>query len=83
MADLVTKIAVQDHRLAVAMLGLVCPKAIDATVRHEQQMLLSVEDLDRSLASVGLPSSREIFQLDYSSEAEVVEAEDSTKKLQK
>jgi hypothetical protein len=30
MADLVARIALKDHRLAVAMMALVCPKAIDA-----------------------------------------------------
>src|SRR6476659_3017264 len=64
MADLVTKIALQDHRLAVAMMALVCPKAIDAVVRHEP-VLVTVEDLDRSLAAAGLPTSSEVFKLDF------------------
>ena len=47
------------------MMALVCPKAIEASIRHEEQVLLSVEDLDRSLVQAGLPKSQEIFRLDY------------------
>jgi len=83
MADLVTKIALQDHRLAVAMMALVCPKAIDAVVRHEP-VLVTVEDLDRSLAAAGLPTSSEVFKLDFRgpdpvedvTEAELVESKE-------
>jgi hypothetical protein len=76
MADYVTKVALADHRLGVAMMALVCPKAIDATVRHEP-VLLTIEDLDRSLAAAGLPGTSEVFKLDFSTgpieEAEIVE----------
>jgi hypothetical protein len=76
MANLVTRIALQDYRLAVAMMSLVCPKAIDATVRHEQ-VLLTLEDVDRSLAANGLPASHEIFRISYASDTatEPTEAE--------
>jgi hypothetical protein len=64
MADYVTRVALADHRVGVAMMSLVCPKAIDATVHHEQ-VLLTVEDLDASLLKAGLPRSSEIFKIDY------------------
>jgi hypothetical protein len=55
----------KDYRYGIAMLQLVVPKAIEATVRHEEQVLLTVEDLDESLRQAGLPPTKEIFALDY------------------
>ncbi len=82
MADFVTKVALADYRLGVAMMSLVCPKAIDATVRHEP-VLVTVEDLDRSLVAAGLPTSNEVFKLDYRgdpaesvTEAEIIESKE-------
>jgi hypothetical protein len=80
MANYVTRVALADHRLGVAMMSLVCPKAIEANIRHEEQVFVSVEDLDRSLTEAGLPPTKEIFALDYGpreqdEEAEVVVAE--------
>ncbi len=80
MADYVTKVALADHRLGVAMMALICPRAVDAVVRHEQT-LVTVQQLDESLIASGLPPTREIFALDFSrgeddtevSEAEVLE----------
>ena len=90
MADYVTKVALADHRLGVAMMSLVCPKAIDATVRHEP-VLVTVEDLDRSLIASGLPPTRQVFGIDFrgsdtvedDTEAMAVEAEITTKKERK
>jgi hypothetical protein len=64
---------------------LVCPKAIDATVRHEQAPLITLKDLNRTLIDAGLPATREVFKLDYHGtpepvEAEIVEAEANAKK---
>ena len=80
MAAYVTRVALEDPKLGVAMMALVCPKAIEATVRHEDQVLLSVEQLDESLRQAGLPPSKEIFALDFKGtsvpepeEAEVVD----------
>ena len=85
MADYVTRVALADHRLGVAMMALVCPKPLDVTVHHEP-VLVSVEDLDRSLNAAGLPSTAEVFKISYDrgpvediAEAELV-AEEVAKK---
>jgi hypothetical protein len=64
VAAYVTKIALEDPKLAVQMMALVVPRAIDATVRHEEPFM-TIEQLDESLRQRGLPVSREIFQLNY------------------
>jgi hypothetical protein len=60
--------AKESYRYGIAMLALVTPKAVEAVVRHEE-VLLSIEDLDRSLVEAGLPPTREIFHLGYYSDS--------------
>ena len=57
-------------------MALVVPRAVDAVVRNEVQ-LLTIQQLDESLRAAGLPVTKEVFQLQYSSgaDAEVTEAE--------
>jgi len=86
VADYVTKVALQDHRLGVAMMSLVVPRQANIDVTRNEQMLVTIEDLDRSLLASGLPMTREIFALDFSrgedtTEAEVVAEEEAAKKL--
>ena len=81
VADYVTKVALQDHRLGVTMMSLVVPRAVDAVVRNEVQ-LLTVQQLDESLRQAGLPTTAEVFRLDFrgdpvedATEAEILESE--------
>jgi hypothetical protein len=43
---------------------LVVPRAVDAVVRNEVQ-LLTVQQLDESLRQAGLPVTKEIFAISY------------------
>ena len=60
----------------IPLLQLVTPKQADITFRDETP-LLTIEQLDESLRQAGLPVTRQVFALDYSSDAdtEVTEAE--------
>ena len=70
VADYVTKVALQDHRLGVAMMSLVVPRQNHVDVTRSEQVLLTVEDLDRSLIASGLLPTRQVFALDYSSDVD-------------
>jgi hypothetical protein len=67
----VVQAALADFRNGIQLLSLVTPKPLDVVVRHEEQVLLTVEDLDRSLVEAGLPPTKEIFALDYRDTAEI------------
>src|SRR6478672_3910622 len=60
----------------IPLLQLVTPKQADVTFRNETP-LLTIDQLDESLRLAGLPVTRQVFALDYSSDAdtEVTEAE--------
>jgi hypothetical protein len=86
VAAYVTRVALEDYRLGVAMMALVTPRQADVTIRNEP--LVTIEDLDRSLIAKGLPPTAEAFRLEYTTidadedvtEVEVVEAEITSKK---
>jgi hypothetical protein len=61
----VTAAAKADYKYGIALMSLVCPKAIEANIRHEQATLVTIEDLDIELQKAGLPPSSEIFKVDY------------------
>jgi len=60
----------------IPLLQLVTPKQADVTFRNETP-LLTIDQLDESLRQAGLPVTRQVFALDYFSDAdtEVTEAE--------
>jgi hypothetical protein len=82
VADYVAKVALEDYRLGVAMMSLVCSRQAHVDVTRNDEVLLTIEDLDRSLVASGLPKSSEIFKIDYrgtpvpeAEEAEIVPPE--------
>jgi hypothetical protein len=72
MIAYVTRVALEDYRLGVAMMALVCPRQADVTFRSEP-VLMSVEDLDRSLIEAGLPPTKQIYGLDFKGTAGPIE----------
>jgi hypothetical protein len=87
VVNYVRRVALEDSRLGVAMLSLVAPRQAHVEVVRNEQMLVTIEDLNASLIKAGLPTSREIFALDFCgdavadvAEAEVVYEEDTTNK---
>ena len=87
VADYVTRIALEDPKLAVQMMALVVPRQAHVEVTRNEQVLLTIDQLDESLRRAGLPVSNQIFALDFKgsdpedvAEAEVVAEEDTAKK---
>jgi hypothetical protein len=80
LSAFVYKCAEADLELGARLLMCITPKQVDATITRNDVVYKTIEELDQDLVQRGLPATAEIFQLDYSSEAEVVEAEDTAKK---
>lgn len=55
----------KDIRNGVTMLQMITPKQVDATITRTDITYKTLAELDSSLATLGLPSSQEIFKLDY------------------
>jgi hypothetical protein len=86
LSAFVYKCAEADLELGAKLLMCITPRTADIAVRREVEFR-SLADLDASLAAAGLPTSREVFRLDFRgsdsvediTEAEVVEAEVAAK----
>ena len=66
----------KDIRNGIIMLQMITPKQVDATITRTDVVYRTLADLDSNLATLGLPTSSEIFKLDYAGdtlEAEVVD----------
>ena len=55
----------KDIRNGVTMLAMITPKQVDATITRTDVVYRTLADLDSNLATLGLPTSSEIFKLDY------------------
>ena len=86
VADYVCRVALEDPKLGVQMMALVVPRQAHVEVTRNEVQLLTVQQLDESLRQAGLPTTSEVFRLDYrgdpvedATEAEIF-AEAATKK---
>ena len=80
VVNYVRKVATENSSLGVALLSLVCPRQAHVEVTRNEQVLLTIEDLDNSLRRAGLPVTAEAFRLDFrgdpaedATEAEILE----------
>jgi hypothetical protein len=55
----------KDIRNGVSMLGMICPKQVDAVITRTDVVYKTIAELDSDLAKRGLPGSQEIFKLEY------------------
>ena len=69
MVGVIKKLIRKNLDNVIPLLQLVTPKQADVTFRNEAP-LLTIEDLDRSLIAAGLPPTRQVFQIQYRSEAD-------------
>ncbi len=54
-----------DIRNGVTMLNMITPKQVDAVITRTDITYRTLAELDADLASHGLPTSQEVFKLDY------------------
>jgi hypothetical protein len=54
-----------DLQLGAKLLMCIAPRQIDATITRNETIYKTIEELDQDLVQRGLPSSREIFKLDF------------------
>jgi hypothetical protein len=55
----------KDIRNGVTMLGMITPKQLEATVNKTEVKYQTIAEVDADLARLGLPPTREIFQIDF------------------
>lgn len=55
----------QDIRHAISLLITITPKILEQNITRTAEVLLSIEDVDRSLRQAGLPTTSEVFRLDW------------------
>lgn len=55
----------KDIRNGVTMLQMITPKQVDATITRTDVTYRTLAELDADLRSHGLPTSQEVFKLDY------------------
>ena len=60
-----------DIRNGVTMLNMITPKQVDAIITRTDITYRTIQDVDSALANHGLPSSQEIFKLDYHGSAAI------------
>jgi hypothetical protein len=61
----------KDIRNGVTMLNMITPKQVDAIITRTDITYRTIQDVDSALANHGLPSSQEIFKLDYHGSAAI------------
>jgi hypothetical protein len=55
----------KDIRNGVTMLNMITPRHVDATITRTDVIYKTIAQLDQDLAQAGLPTSGEVFQIDY------------------
>jgi len=70
MVGVIKKLVRKNLDNVIPLLQLVTPRTADVTFRNEAP-LLTIEQLDESLRQAGLPVTRQVFALDYSSDADI------------
>lgn len=61
----------KDIRNGVTMLNMITPKQVDAIITRTDITYRTIQDVDTALANHGLPTSQEIFKLDYHGSAAI------------
>jgi hypothetical protein len=61
----------KDIRNGVTMLSMITPKQVDAVITRTDITYRTLAELDADLASHGLPTSQEVFKLDYKGSAAI------------
>lgn len=61
----------KDIRNGVTMLQMITPKQVDAVITRTDVTYRTLAELDADLASHGLPTSQEVFRLDYKGSAAI------------
>jgi hypothetical protein len=83
MVGFVIKATNENIRNGVAMLNMITPRIVDAVVTHNDTIFRTLAEVDTELRARGLPTSQEIFKLDYKGDTEddsvVIENEPATK----
>jgi hypothetical protein len=83
MVGFVIKATTENIRNGVAMLNMITPRIVDAVVTHNDMIFKSLAEVDTALAARGLPTSQEIFKLDYKGDTDddsvVIDNEPATK----
>ena len=75
LSAFVYKCAEQNLELGAKLLMAITPRAVDAVVTHRDVAYKTLAELDQDLAAHGLPTSREVFRLDYAGDPAIEEAE--------
>jgi hypothetical protein len=65
MVGFVIRATEDNIKNGVAMLNMITPRIVDALVTHNDMIFQSLAEVDTALAARGLPTSQEIFKLDY------------------
>jgi hypothetical protein len=65
VVSLVRVMALQDYRLAAALIGMITPRAVEASITTTEFRFQAVAELDADLQKAGLPPSRELFLPDW------------------
>jgi hypothetical protein len=70
MVGFVIRATEDNIKNGVAMLNMITPRIVDAVVTHNDMIFQSLAEVDTALAARGLPTSQEIFKLDYKSDVD-------------
>ena len=70
LSAFVYKCAEADLELGAKLLMCITPRQVTADITRTEVQLLSIADLDAELQRQGLPATKEIFALDYSSDVD-------------
>jgi ethanolamine utilization protein EutP (predicted NTPase) len=65
IAGAVYRAVADNSKNAVSLLNAIVPREVAATITRTDVTYKTISELDQDLARAGLPSSREIFQLDF------------------
>jgi hypothetical protein len=65
MVGFVIKATNENIKNGVAMLNMITPRIVDAIVTHNDMIFKTLAEVDTELAARGLPTSQEIFKLDF------------------
>jgi hypothetical protein len=75
MVGFVIRATEDNLKNGVAMLNMITPRIVDAVITRHDVIFQTIAEVDKELASHGLPTSQEIFKLDYKGST-VLDAED-------
>jgi hypothetical protein len=65
MVGFVIRATEDNLKNGVAMLNMITPRIVDAMITRTDVIFRSIADVDTELAKHGLPTSQEIFKLDF------------------